>query len=56
VIFGLFSKVGDYRIALLCAGSLFLPAALLAWRLPELPARDTNNASRTCDVVDFCEP
>jgi hypothetical protein len=37
VIFGMFSKVGDYRIALLCAGSLFLPAALIAWRLPDLP-------------------
>jgi MFS family permease len=37
VIFGMFSKVGDYRIALLWAGSLFLPAALIAWRLPDLP-------------------
>jgi MFS family permease len=37
VIFGMFSKVGDYRIALLCAGSLFLPAALIAWWLPDLP-------------------
>ncbi len=36
VVFGLFSKVGDYRIALICAGSLFLPAALIAWWLPEL--------------------
>jgi MFS family permease len=37
VVFGLFSRVGDYRIALIAAGSLFLPAALIAWRLPELP-------------------
>ena len=37
VIFGLFSKVGDYRIALLCAGLLFLPATLLALWLPDLP-------------------
>ena len=37
VVFGLFSTVGDYRIALLCAGLLFLPAALLAMWLPELP-------------------
>jgi MFS family permease len=35
VFFGLFTKVGDYRIALIYAGSLFLPAALLAWWLPE---------------------
>jgi MFS family permease len=38
VIFGLFSKVGDYRTALVCAGLLFLPAALLALWLPDLPA------------------
>ena len=36
VFFGLFSKVGDYRIALLSAGFLFLPAAAVAWMLPEL--------------------
>jgi MFS family permease len=40
VVFGLFSKVGDYRIALLCAGVLFLPTTLLALWLPELPDRD----------------
>jgi MFS family permease len=37
VLFGLFSKVGDYRLALLYAGFLFLPAAAIAWMLPELP-------------------
>ena len=37
VFFGLFSKVGDYRLALLSAGFLFLPAAAVAWLLPELP-------------------
>ncbi len=36
VFFGFFSKVGDYRPALLAAGFLFLPAALFAWMLPEL--------------------
>jgi predicted MFS family arabinose efflux permease len=36
VFFGLFSKVGDYRLALLYAGFLFLPAAAVAWLLPEL--------------------
>ena len=39
VFFGLFSKVGDFRSALLYASFLFLPAALFAWWLPE-PARD----------------
>jgi MFS family permease len=40
VIFGLFSKVGDYRIALLCAGTLFLPAMVFALKLPEHTDRD----------------
>jgi MFS family permease len=37
VFFGLFSKVGDYRLALLYAGFLFLPAAILSLALPEAP-------------------
>ena len=37
VFFGLFTKVGDYRLALLYAGFLFLPAALVAWFLAEPP-------------------
>ncbi len=37
VIFGLFSKVGDYRLALFYAGFLFLPAAGVAWMMPETP-------------------
>ena len=40
VVFGLFSNVGDYRIALLYAGLLFLPATLIALWLPDLPDRD----------------
>ena len=36
VVFGLISTVGDYRIALVAAGSLFLPSGLLALALPEL--------------------
>jgi MFS family permease len=36
VFFGLFQQVGDYRRTLLYAGLLFLPAALLSLRLPEL--------------------
>jgi MFS family permease len=34
VFFGLFSRVGDHRAALLYAGLLFLPAALIARGLP----------------------
>ena len=37
VFFGLFSKVGDYRMAIVFAGFLFLPAAGFAWLLPEAP-------------------
>ncbi len=37
VFFGLFSKVGDYRLALLYAGFLFVPAAGIALLLPEPP-------------------
>lgn len=40
VFFGLFSKVGDYRVALLVAGTLFVPAAFLALKLPEIDRRD----------------
>ena len=35
VIFGLFSKVGDYRLALLYASFLFLPAAIIALMMPK---------------------
>jgi MFS family permease len=35
VFFGLFSKVGDHRQALLCAGLLFVPAAAVAWLMPD---------------------
>lgn len=37
VFFGLFSKVGDFRTALLYAGSLFIPAMIFALFLPEPP-------------------
>jgi MFS family permease len=36
VFFGLFQRLGDYRMTLLWAGALFLPAALSALLLPEL--------------------
>jgi MFS family permease len=37
VYFGTFSQAGDYRLALFYAGFLFLPAAVFALFLPELP-------------------
>jgi MFS family permease len=37
VLFGLFSSVGDHRLALLWASFLFVPAAAIALLLPELP-------------------
>lgn len=36
VVFGMFSSVGDYRAALLAAGTLFVPAGLFALAMPEL--------------------
>jgi predicted MFS family arabinose efflux permease len=36
IFFGLFQKLGDYRLTLLWSGALFLPAALFALFLPEL--------------------
>jgi MFS family permease len=36
IFFGLFSKVGDHRAALLYAGLLFLPAAVFALFLPDM--------------------
>jgi MFS family permease len=35
VFFGLFATVGDYRLALIYAGFLFVPAAVVAWFMPE---------------------
>ena len=35
--FGLFNKVGDPRLALLYASFLFLPAAAIAWIMPQTP-------------------
>lgn len=44
VFFGLFTKVGDYRMALLCAGFLFIPAAGIALLLPEPPDESLSEA------------
>ena len=35
VFIGFFSRVGDYRLGLFYVGFLFLPAAGIAWFLPE---------------------
>jgi hypothetical protein len=40
VMFELVSKVGDCRLALLYAGFLFIPAAGVAWMLPEAPEEE----------------
>ncbi len=37
VVFGLIAPIGDVRYALVAAAALFLPAALVAWYLPEPP-------------------
>jgi len=47
VFFGLFQRLGDYRLTLLWAGALFLPAALSALLLPEL--RDAPLAAAPAD-------
>lgn len=45
VFFGLFSQVGDHRLALFYAGFLFLPAAGFAWLLPDPPDEDPRLAA-----------
>jgi MFS family permease len=39
IFFGLFNKVGDFRIALLCNSLLLIPAIVVAMFLPELEER-----------------
>jgi MFS family permease len=46
VFFGLFAKVGDYRLALFYAGFLFVPAAVVAWFLPELVDSTASDTSK----------
>jgi hypothetical protein len=52
VFFGLFSKVGDYRLALFYAGFLFLPAAAFAWLLPEPPDGTDGEAPADLTLTD----
>jgi MFS family permease len=35
VFFGLFANVGDYRVCLVAASFLFIPAAVIAWFMPD---------------------
>jgi MFS family permease len=44
VYFGLFAKVGDFRLPLFCASFLFLPPALIVLLLPEPPAEPAEPA------------
>ncbi len=37
IFFGIFAQVGDYRLTLLYASFLFIPAAIISMFLPELP-------------------
>ena len=55
VVFGLFSKVGDYRVALLCAGSLFLPAAVFALWLPELADAEVGDEAQGVGPTTLAE-
>ena len=52
IFFGLFSKVGDYRLALFYAGFLFLPAAAFAWLLPEPPDETDGEAPADLTLTD----
>jgi predicted MFS family arabinose efflux permease len=49
VFFGLFQRLGDYRLTLLGAGSLFLPAALFALLLPDLRDSEPTPAAGPVD-------
>lgn len=50
VYFGLFAEVGDYRLPLLYAGFLFVPAALVALLLPE-PPDEKNSEFEDAEVL-----
>jgi MFS family permease len=52
VLFGMFSQVGDYRLALLAAGFLFLPAAGIALFLPDLPEEQPLSATTLENQTD----
>jgi hypothetical protein len=51
VVFGLVAPLGDVRYALVAAAALFLPAALIAWFLPEPPGADAGDGSPDAVVL-----
>ena len=46
VIFGLYAQVGDFRVALLYDGFLFLPAMVVALLMPESQSSPSRGISR----------
>ena len=49
VFFGLFSDVGDSRLAILFAGCLFVPAGIVSWLMPDAP-EEAGDSSRALDA------
>jgi hypothetical protein len=53
VYFGTFGQAGDYRLALYYSSFLFIPAAVFALMLPELPrVRKVIELGQNCKIVD----
>lgn len=50
VFFGLFSKIGDHRLALLYAGFLFLPAAFISFLMPRGEERQASPVALVADT------
>jgi MFS family permease len=44
VFFGIYANISDLRLALLAVSFLFMPAAIIAWFLPELPLHEGGKA------------
>jgi hypothetical protein len=49
VVFGLSSPVGEFRMGIVYAGFLFLPAAVIAWMMPEAPEERLVEAAEPLD-------
>lgn len=52
LVFGYYAKVGDYRFALFWVALLFVPAALFAWRLPDLDDSSPASNAPASEPVD----
>jgi MFS family permease len=46
VVLGLYAEVGDYRLALVYASFLFLPATAIAWFMPDTSAQDAGSPTQ----------